>query len=275
MPETGANAPSGAGAASGWAALERRLAAVPDGVQVALSARLVGTDVSFAVNGDLPFPSASTIKVAILIALARAFDRDQLRPDDTVTLERADKVAGSGVLNWLSDGLRLPLRDLAWLMIAISDNTASNILIDRVGREAIAEVLADTGARHSQLGRHFMAPKGDQPGAKNEITANDFLALLLAIVEDRAASPRQCEWMRSLLADQQVLDRLARELPADVSFAGKSGWYDDICHDGGLLTGPKGAVAIVVLTRGFTSMLDAKAFIGDLGRAAALLVSAT
>jgi beta-lactamase class A len=273
MPETESNAPSGAGAVTRWAALEQRLATAPEGAQVALSVRLVGTDEGFAVNGDLPFPSASTIKVAILIALARAFDRAQLRPDDVVTLARSDMVGGSGVLNWLSDGLRLPLRDLAWLMIAISDNTASNILIDQVGREAIAEVLADTGACNSQLGRHFMAPKGDQPGAKNEITANDFLALLLAIVEDRAASPRQCEWMRSLLADQQVLDRLARALPDGVSFAGKSGWYDDICHDGGLLTGPKGTVGIVVLTRGFASMLDAKAFIGDLGRAAAELVS--
>lgn len=273
MPETNAKAASHTAVTTAWSTLERRLAAAPAGAQVALSVRLVGTVRSLAVNGDLPFPSASTIKVAILIALARAFDRGQLRPEDQVTLAQADKVGGSGVLNWLSDGLRLPLRDLAWLMIAISDNTASNILIDQVGKEAISEVLADTGARNSQLGRHFMAPKGDQPGAKNEISANDFLALLLAIVEDRAASPRQCEWMRSLLADQQVLDRLARDLPDDVTFAGKSGWYDDICHDGGLLTGPKGTVAIVVLTRGFASMLDAKAFIGDLGRTAAALVS--
>lgn len=258
-------------AARGWTALERCLATVPPGVEVAVSARLMGTDDCFAVNGDAPFPSASTIKVAILIALARAVDRGQLQLDDVATVEPSDKVPGSGVLNWLSDGLRLPLRDLAWLMIAISDNTASNMLIDRAGREAVNEVLADLGAPHSALARHFMG--GHRGGPNNIIAANDFLNLLLAIAEDRAASPRQCEWMRSLLADQQVLDRLARELPENVSFAGKSGWYDDICHDGGLLTGPGGTVAIVVLTRGYPSMLDAKALIGDLGRAAAGLVS--
>lgn len=254
-----------------WDALARRLETAPSGAQVAVSARLLGTNDCFAVNGDEPFPAASTIKVAILIALARSFDRGQLQPDDMATVEHGDKVPGSGVLNWLSDGLRLPLRDLAWLMIAISDNTASNMLIDRTSRESVNEVLADLGAPNSILARHFMG--GHRGGPNNLISANDFLNLLLAIAEDRAASPRQCDWMRSVLADQQVLDRLARDLPAGVSFAGKSGWYDDICHDGGLLTGPNGTVAIVVLTQGFVSMLDAKAFIGDLGRAAAALVS--
>ena len=256
---------------SHWDALARRLETAPPGAHVAVSARLLGTNDCFVVNGDEPFPAASTIKVAILIALARAFDRGQLGPDDMATVVHGDKVPGSGVLNWLSDGLRLPLRDLAWLMIAISDNTASNMLIDRVGREAVNEVLADLGAPNSNLARHFMG--GHRGGPNNMISANDFLHLLLAIAEDRAASPRQCDWMRSVLADQQVLDRLARDLPAGVAFAGKSGWYDDICHDGGLLTGPNGTVAIVVLTQGFASMLDAKSFIGDLGRAAGDMVS--
>ena len=251
-----------------WAELRSIVAGAPAGVTVAISARLLGTEERFEVRGDERLPAASTIKVAILIAAAEAFDAGRLDPDQRVSVSPADKVAGSGVLNWLHDGLTLTLADLAWLMIAISDNTASNMLIDRLGLDAVRATCARLGVTRSALNRHFM-----RLADPNDVTANDLVTLLAAIAEDRAASPERCAWMRRLLADQQVRDRLARHLPEGVEFAGKSGWQDGISHDCGLLTGPGGTLAVAALTEGFADPHEANAFLGRIGRAAALLVA--
>jgi beta-lactamase class A len=251
-----------------WDEVRRVVAGAPGSVTVALSARLVGDDDRFTVLGDQRLPAASTIKLAILIAFAESVDHGRLDPAQRASVSPTDKVAGSGVLNWLHDGLTLTLADLAWLMIAISDNTASNMLIDRLGFDAIHATCTRLGASDTRLNRHFMRPTDP-----NIITADDLVTLLVAIAEDRAASPERCAWMRQLLADQQVRDRLARHLPAGVSFAGKSGWQSGISHDCALLTGPGGTLAIAALTEGFADHHEANTFLGRIGQAAGVLVA--
>ncbi len=251
-----------------WDELRQVMAGVPEGVTVAVSARLLGTGERFAVRGALPLPAASTIKLAILIALAEAFDARRLDPEQRASVSPVDKVAGSGVLNWLHDGLTLTLAALAWLMIAISDNTASNMLIDRLGFDAVRATCARLGTTHAALNRHFM--RASDP---NIVSADDLVTLLAAIAEDRAALPERCAWMRRLLADQQVRNRLARHLPEDVEFAGKSGWQDGISHDCGLLTSPGGTLAIAALTEGFPDIHEANTFLSRIGQVAGALVT--
>jgi beta-lactamase class A len=254
-----------------WDEVRRAVAGAPDSVTVAFSARLVGDDEQFTILGDQRLSAASTIKLAILIAFAESVDHGRLDPVQRASVSPADKVAGSGVLNWLHDGLTLTLADLAWLMIAVSDNTASNMLIDRLGVDAIGATCARLGATGTQLNRHFMRPKG--PDDHNYVTADDLVMLLIAIAEDRAASPERCAWMRRLLADQQDHDRLARHLPAGVAFAGKSGWQQGLSHDCALLSGPGGTLAIAALTEGFADHHEANALLGRIGLAAGVLVA--
>lgn len=242
------------------ARIVEEIARAPNDTEVSVVVRRLDGSSLVEIKPDDPFPATSTIKLAILISLAEAFDAGRLAIDQPVSVSPDDKVAGSGVINWLHDGLVLTLDDLAWLMIAISDNTASNLLIDRVGFDAVRATCARLGASRSVLNRHFM-----RPADPNLVTAADLVLLLSAIAVNRAASPERCSWMRRLLADQQLRDRLARRLPDDVEFAGKSGWQDAISHDCGLLTGPGGTVAVAVLTRGFTDPHEAAAFIGRIG----------
>jgi len=254
-----------------WDDLQHVIERAPAGVTLAVSARRLGTDQRFSMRGHMLLPAASTIKVAILIAVAEAVDAGRLDLAQRASVSPTDKVAGSGVVNWLHDGLTLTLGDLAWLMIAISDNTASNMLIDRLGVDAINATCTRLGATGTHLTRQFMRQRG--PNDHNIVTADDLVTLLAAIAEDRAAAPEGCTWMRRILAQQQDDSRLARHLPPGVAFAGKSGWQSDVSHDCALLTGANGTLAIAALTQGFADPHEANAFLGRIGRAAASLVA--
>lgn len=225
-----------------------------------------GERVSWARHGDSPFLSASTIKVAILVAVAQAIDRGALRHDDRRSARPVDTITGSGVLKGLEPGLSLTIDDHAWLMIAISDNTASNVLIEAVGLDAVRAATTSLGLAGTHLRRPFLGvlPSDDLP--RNQITASDLVSTLAAILDGRAASTESCQWMRTLLAQQQYVERLGRDLPDGVSFAGKSGSLDGTVHDAAILDGPGGQVIIAILTSGVTQPYEVDAVLGRLAR---------
>jgi beta-lactamase class A len=256
-----------------WQGIQRIYDERPEGVSVGIAIRDLDSGAMFEVNGEEDFPSASTIKILIHVGLARAFDERRLNPDDKLPAPEHIRLEGSGVVNWLDSDLELSLRDHAWLMIAISDNTTSNVCIEAVGIEAINAAGAEIGVGATRLGRRFMGSNAPAGPSKNRATANGLVAILTAIEEDRAASPEQCAWMRQCLNDQQHLDRLPRYLPDSVSWRGKTGTINLIAHDCGVLTGPKGSLAIAVLTQGFENPYQADEFIGQIGKAASSIVA--
>jgi beta-lactamase class A len=256
-----------------WQAIQHIYDERPEGTSVGITIRDLDSGKTFDVNGEEDFSSASTIKILIQVGLARAFDEGRLHPDDKRPAPQDIRLDGSGVVNWLDPNLELTLRDHAWLMIAISDNSTSNVCIDAVGIDAINAAGTEIGVGATHLGRKFMGANAPAGPSKNRATANGLVAILTAIEEDRAASPEQCAWMRQCLNDQQHLDRLARRLPDIVSYRGKTGTIHQIAHDCGVLTGPRGSIAIAVLTEGFEDPYEADEFIGRIGKAVAETVA--
>jgi len=252
-----------------WKTVEQLHETRPEGTTIGISVRDLQSGETFDINGDLDFASASTIKTLIQVGLARAFDEGRLHPDEKRPAPQDIRLEGSGVVNWLAPDLELTLRDHAWLMIAISDNTTSNVCIDAVGISAINAAGDEIGVGKTRLGRRFMGANAPAGPSKNRATANGLVAIPTAIEEDRAASPEQCAWMRQCHNDQQHRDRLPRHLPNDVTYRGKTGTIEGIAHDCGVLIGPKGSVAVAVLTHGFTNPYDADRFIGRIGTALA------
>ncbi len=250
-----------------WPSVCAAIAAAPPTTKIGVSIRDLTTGATFGNQDSLVFPAASTIKMVILIGLARAFDEARLQPADKAPALASQKVSGSGVLNWLETGLELTLQDHAWLMIAISDNTASNVLIDAVGIPAIQEVQHSLGLVSTSLNRRFLGrlPADGEP--ENVACARDLTTVLTAIVDGTAASPERNAWMLNLLADQQHTNRLPRHLPEGVTFAGKSGSLNRLSHDAGLLRGPGDSAIVAVLTQGFNDPYEADAFIGTVGTA--------
>lgn len=258
--------------ADSWRRILTAIDDVPDDVTVAVSLSHLESGVRRDHLGDRLFSAASTIKLLILIAVARALDAGKLDLSTRIVPEPHTRVGGSGVLNCLSTDLAPTIADHAWLMTAISDNTASNVLIDTIGLPAIDAVRRDLGLTYTILHRHFMSTKRRPNDPSNSVSAADLTTMLTAIATDRAASPASCAWMRPLLGDQQYRDGIARHLPKRVEYAGKTGWQSGIAHDCGLLTGPGGTIALTVLTDGYPGPYPAHQLMGTIGELAAGIV---
>jgi beta-lactamase class A len=228
---------------------------------------LIGGGRFWGRDADKLFPAASTIKVAILIALARAVDAGRIGLDDRLRVQPEDTAGGTGVLAWMQPDLQLSVRDFAYLMIAVSDNTATNVVLRVVGLDRVGQTMGDLGMRQSGLVRYFLGRAPEAGSPYNYTSASDLVLALGAIATGKAASPGQCEEMRSLLMLQQDRDRLARDLPPGVAFGGKSGTLDGIVHDSGLIEMPAGTLAIAVLTWNIADHYQAEATIGVIGRA--------
>jgi beta-lactamase class A len=255
-----------------WNAVARVVAEAPHGTTVGVAVRELGTSEAWESGGGTVLPAASTIKLAILAALYREVDEGRIDLDTEVAVESGVKVQGSGVLTWMKDGLRIPIRDVAYLMISISDNTASNMLIDLVGMDRIRATVADLGLPDMALNRRFL---GRMPGPgepENVTSAADLADLLVAIWEDRAASPESCAAMRETLKLQQHRDRIPRFLPDSFTFGGKTGTVGNVAHDAGVVETPKGLLAIGVMTQGFDPVYDADVLMGRIAAAAVEIV---
>jgi beta-lactamase class A len=184
------------------------------------------------VNAAARFPAASTIKVAVMLEAYHAASEGRLPLDAILTLRDADKVGGSGVLKGLHEGLQLTARDLIHLMIVLSDNTATNMLVDRLGTATIDERLASYGLQDTRLfrptfrdGRADVLPDLEREFGLGMTTPVEMARLMALIANGKAVSAASAASMLSTLRDQQDRSMIPRLLPEDsgVEVGNKSG----------------------------------------------------
>ncbi len=236
------------------------------GGTVAVVARDLGTGEQVAINPAEPFYAASVIKLPIMVEVFRQAAAGRFALGDRRVLRAEDQVGGSGVLQDLSPGLKLPVIDLVTLMITVSDNTATNMLIDLVGSENVNRTMADLGLTGSRLYNKLQVVPAQRAGT-NTITAADMALLLEHIARGTAVSQRACLEMIRILKRQQYQDGIPAGLPPQVDdvmqelggiprweVAHKTGWIPGIEHDAGIVYyregGRSGAFVLVVFTRG-------------------------
>ena len=236
------------------------------GGSVSVAVRDVRGGLALDLRADERVPSASVIKVAILVELLARVDEGEFSLEENALLRDEDKVPGSGVLSMLHEGLEVTLEDLAHLMITVSDNTASNILIDRLGTEPINRRLRGLGLRKTELGRKFYDFDARDRGLDNWITAAEMADLLVAIERRQAVSPNGCEKILAIMRKQQFTDRIPKLLPPDTPVANKTGSITGVCHDVGIMYSPAGALALAVLTTGIEQQSVAEGGIRHIAR---------
>ena len=171
------------------------------------------------------FPTASAIKLAIVYELYKQVAEGRLKLDETQILDRAKAVGGSGVLIHMGTPT-LSLRDYATLMVTLSDNTATNVLIDRVGMSDVTRRMQQLGLPGTRLRRHMMDAAAGRRGDENVSTPSELIALLKALqsMPDAIA-----------LLKLPKENRLRRGLPAGVESADKSGELDGVRVDAGIV----------------------------------------
>src|SRR5439155_1192337 len=126
---------------------------------------------------DETFPTASTIKIAIVYELFEQVEEGKIRLADTIALDRSKAVGGTGVLIHMGTPT-LSILDYATLMVTLSDNTATNVLIDRLGMENVAVRATALGLTHTKLRRHMMDTAAARRGDENVSTPNELVRLL-------------------------------------------------------------------------------------------------
>ena len=192
----------------------------------------LGTGETIAVNADSRFPTASTIKTAVMIEAWQQAVDGRLSMDTTLTLRDADKVGGAGVLRGLHDGLALTIADLIHVMIVLSDNTATNMLIGRLGTVRVNERLDGYGLKETRLfrptfrdGRPDVLPELEREFGLGMTTPREMARLMATIAEGKAVSREASVAMLATLRRQQDRAMIPRLLPADdrIQIANKTG----------------------------------------------------
>ncbi|WP_148465223.1 serine hydrolase [Peptoniphilus harei] len=218
----------------------------------------------FSINGDQQVPSASMIKILILLKAFDECDKGKLNLEDTISLDDYERVDGSGILKELYRNHKFSIRELLTLMIIVSDNTATNILIDLLGREEINKIGHELGLEKTILQRKMMDSLAKERGLDNFTSSNEILKLLKMIYEKNFINEDYSELALDILLRQQERDRLQRYLPEDLKIANKSGDLDNLENDGGIFFTKNKNYILVVLVNQAESNVLAKEIIGEI-----------
>lgn len=215
------------------------------------------TDEQRSYRGDERVPTASVIKLPILVHIALAAQGGELDWGEQLALDDVVKAAGTGILKHLSAGLAVSVRDLCVLMTALSDNTATNMLIDRVGIDAVNGRMAALGLRETRLLRRAFAPDtpASRPYGLGVTTAHEMAGLLALIARRQLGDEAAGDEVLGMLAMQQDRAAIPRMLPEGWQYAGKTGSNADLRADAGVLTGPGGRrVVLAVFAAGLPTV---------------------
>lgn len=218
----------------------------------------------FSINGDEKVPSASMIKLLIMLKALDECDKAKINLEDTIKLDDYEKVDGSGILKELSRDHKFSIRELLTLMIIVSDNTATNILIDLLGMEEINKIGHDLGLKNTTLERKMMDSHAREKGLDNFTSSNEILKLLKMIYEKDFVSEDYSKLALDILLRQQERQRLQRYLPEDLKIASKSGDLDNLENDGGIFFTENKNYILVVLVNQAESNVLAKEIIGEI-----------
>lgn len=209
---------------------------------------------TFAYKADEPFPTASLIKLPIMItAYNDAEGRFPLSLK--VTLKNEDKVPGSGILTeHFSDGATISLHDAIELMIAFSDNTATNLVIDVVGIDAVNKMMDSLACKDTRLNSKVfrrdtsIAPERSNRFGLGSTTCAEMIKLLSLLQSEKLVSPAASKHMLAHLKHCQDRSKITRFLPPGTEVAHKSGYVSSSRCDAGIIMSPSGPIAVCVLT---------------------------
>ncbi len=227
----------------------------------------LNTGWQFSLNKDKLFPSASIVKIPIMAACFQAASEGRLDLKQEMVLRVANKTPGSGILKNVSSGTTIPVDKLIEIMITQSDNTAANMLIERLGFSYLNGYFKKAGLKHTNLARKMMDFQDRKNGVENYTSASDISYLLQKMYRLRFINRQVSEKCLAMLLRQKVNDRIPKKLPGDCPVAHKTGLEKNICHDAGIVFTRQGDFLICVLTKSFSGTRQVKEFISNLALA--------
>lgn len=239
----------------------------------------LGDGSELLIDAEKEFHAASTMKVPVMMEVFRQAREGKFTIDDQIAIKNdfisildgsrysisAD--SDSEPLLYKRIGQTETIRNLVHLMITVSSNLATNILIERVGAKNVMKLMRDIGAKRIQVLRGVEDSKAYERGMNNKTTARDLMIILRRIAEHRAVSAESSNEMIKIMLGQKFNEGIPSGLPSDVKVAHKTGSITKINHDAAIIYPPgRKPYVLVVLTRGIEEEKQAHKLIADISR---------
>jgi beta-lactamase class A len=226
--------------------------------RVAVAVKNLKTGGAYSLNADEIMPTASLIKLPVMVETYWQASEGKVKLETTLTLKKEDKVAGSGILTQhFSDGATFPLRDAVRLMIVYSDNTATNLVLDQIGIPSTNVRMEKLGLKSTRINAKVFKgsttsidPAATKKYGLGSTTANEMVQLLEMIEAGKVVSPESCKEMLKHLKACDDKTTFARFLPAGMELALKTGAVSDARTGAAIAYTKSGPVAFCVLTTG-------------------------
>src|SRR6185369_14619621 len=221
--------------------------------KVSLFAKNLDTGETYGLNPDERVRTASTIKIAVMIEAFARVAEGKVKWTDEVVLTKEKKVSGSGILNELSDGLKLTLRDAVNLMMILSDNTATNLVLDVLTTDAVNARMESLGFKNIKIMRKIgsggESVAGKDPENKKYglgmATPREMVLVMEKLDRGEIISPAASKEMIDLMKREQGRYAIGRSL-WDVPMASKYGALDRLRSSIGILYTKKGKIAMAI-----------------------------
>jgi beta-lactamase class A len=220
-----------------WQKLESQIQEIDqhlDGV-MGIAIEDLTTGDHFFLHESEVFAQASSIKITVLANLYLQAEQGKLKLTDLYTVQSADLVPDSDIMSGLTPGVtRVTLRDLATMMVAVSDNSATNVLIDRVGMQNVNGMLDSLGLSHTRLRRKMMDLQAAKEGRENISTPREMMQLLDAIYHGKVLNKESTADFFKMLSTGKA-SFIPRDLPPDLKVANKPGELEAVRNDSGIV----------------------------------------
>jgi beta-lactamase class A len=199
-------------------------------------------------HADDIFPSASLIKVPVMIGVFEKLRRNEIDLDDELVLKKGEKRGGSGHLRRLRYGTRLTVRQLVEKMITESDNTATRMLVDHVGLEYLQDRFARVGLKQTCIYPEGLSLSSTPVGRENYTTPREMCMLMEGIYNGQMVDKQSSESMLEIMKRVKTHSRFAKYLPRSWALAHKTGLLRLACHDVGIIYAPTGDYLLAIMT---------------------------
>jgi len=220
-----------------WQKLQLDIAAVDQNLNGVMGVAVedLTSGETFFIHPDEIMPQASSIKIAVLANLYLQAQQGKLKLTDEYIVRKEDLVDGSDIMQGLTPGVtKLTLRDLATMMIAVSDNSATNVLIQRVGMDNVNSMLESLGLHTTRLRRQMMDLKAAGEGRENISTPREMMTLLETIYRGKLFNKDMTADFLKMLSTHKE-SSLLQGLPDDVIAANKPGELEAVRNDSGII----------------------------------------
>jgi beta-lactamase class A len=253
-----------------WQKLESSITDVDKNLDGVLGVTIVDLTDSHQYNlhADDVYPQASSIKIAVLAELYRQAQQGKLKLTDFYTVTASDLVPDSDIMGGLTPGVtKLTLRDLATIMVAVSDNSATNVLIDRVGMDNVNTLMTSLGLPHTRLRRKMMDLKAAGEGRENVSTPREMATLLEQLYRGKVLNKEMSDDFFKVLSTHKD-SWIPRYLPEGLKIANKPGSLEGVRNDSGVIFLEHRPYIICVMTTYLRHESDGEDAIAHISQAA-------